>query len=149
MENQWKKSLVLKKTIWFNIQLHFMSDNSGPTFGNGKICYIELPSRNVDESSSFYHTVFGWQIRRRSDGSVAFDDGVGQVSGTWRTDRNPADEIRMLVHIMVDDIEDTMQKVKDHGGMIVQPVGLDAPEITAHFRDPSGNILGLYQEPSK
>jgi predicted enzyme related to lactoylglutathione lyase len=50
---------------------------------------------------------------------------------------------------MVDDMEVTIKKVKDHGGTIVQPVGMDAPEITAHFRDPSGNILGLYQEPSK
>jgi len=39
-----------------------------------------------------------------------------------------------------------MQKVKTHGGTIVRQVGLDAPEITAWFCDPSGNILGLYQE---
>jgi hypothetical protein len=25
-------------------------------------------------------------------------------------------------------------------------VGADAPEITARFRDPAGNIIGLYQE---
>jgi len=126
-----------------------MSNNSHPKFGNGKICYLELPSRNIDESSSFYHGVFDWEIRRRGDGSVAFDDGVGEVSGTWRTDRKPTTEIGMLIHIMVDDIEVTMQKIKDHGGTIVQPVGMDAPEITAWFRDLSGNILGLYQEPLK
>jgi len=126
-----------------------MSNNSQPTIGNGKICYIELPSRDVKESSDFYQSVFGWDVRRRGDGATAFDDGVGQVSGTWRTDRNPSVEIGILVHIMVDDIEMTIKKVKDHGGVIVQPVGMDAPEITAHFRDPSGNILGLYQEPSK
>jgi predicted enzyme related to lactoylglutathione lyase len=126
-----------------------MSNNSQPTIGNGKICYIELTSRDVKESSDFYQSVFGWDVRRRGDGATAFDDGVGQVSGTWRTDRNPSTEIGILVHIMVDDMEATIKKVKDHGGVIVQPVGMDAPEITAHFRDPSGNILGLYQEPSK
>jgi len=35
------------------------------------------------------------------------------------------------------------------GGTIVQPLGVDAPEITARFRDPGGNIIGLYQEPQK
>ena len=30
---------------------------------------------------------------------------------------------------------------------IVQPIGGDTPEITARFRDPAGNVLGLYQEP--
>lgn len=123
-----------------------MSNNSHPTFANGKICYLELPSRDVQESSVFYQTVFQWTIRTRSDGSVAFDDGVGEVSGTWRTDRKPIAEIGLLVHIMVDDIEETMQKVKAQGGTIVRPVGMDAPEITAWFRDPSGNTLGLFQE---
>ena len=33
------------------------------------------------------------------------------------------------------------------GGQIVQPLGADAPEITARFRDPGGNVIGLYQEP--
>jgi predicted enzyme related to lactoylglutathione lyase len=123
-----------------------MSNNSQPTFGNGKICYLELPSRDVQESAAFYQAVCDWSIRTRGDGSVAFDDGVGQVSGTWRTDRKPVEEVGLLVHIMVDDIEETIQKVKANGGTIVRPVGMDAPEITAWFRDPSGNILGLYQE---
>jgi hypothetical protein len=26
--------------------------------------------------------------------------------------------------------------------------GVDAPEITARFRDPGGNVIGLYQSPA-
>ena len=122
-----------------------MSDNAQPNYGNGKICYLELPSRDINESSSFYQTVFDWKVRQRDDGSVAFDDGVGEVSGTWRTDRRPATEVGLMIHIMVDDIEVTIQKIIEHGGTMVQPVGMDAPEITAWFRDLSGNVLGLYQ----
>lgn len=48
---------------------------------------------------------------------------------------------------MVDDINVTVAAVLAHGGEIVQPVGVDAPEITARFRDPGGNVLGLYQRP--
>jgi predicted enzyme related to lactoylglutathione lyase len=48
---------------------------------------------------------------------------------------------------MVDDIDATIKSVVAHGGEIVQPVGVDAPEITARFRDPGGNIIGLYQQP--
>jgi hypothetical protein len=35
-----------------------------------------------------------------------------------------------------------------NGGEIVQQIGVDAPEITARFRDPAGNVIGLYQEPA-
>jgi len=123
-----------------------MDNQEHPTFGNGKICYLELPTRNIEESASFYNDVFGWHIRKRSDGAWAFDDIVNEVSGTWRTDRKPATEIGLLVHIMVDDIEKSIQAVINNGGTIVQPVGLEAPEITARFKDPTGNILGLFQQ---
>jgi predicted enzyme related to lactoylglutathione lyase len=123
-----------------------MENQSHPTFANGKICYLELPSRNIEESVTFYKEVFGWSIRRHEDGSWAFDDGVGEVSGTWRTDRKPTAEVGYLVHIMVDDIEVSMKAVVEHGGTIIQPVGMEAPEITARFKDPTGNILGLFQQ---
>jgi predicted enzyme related to lactoylglutathione lyase len=123
-----------------------MDNKEHPTFGNGKICYLELPSRNIEESASFYNGVFGWNIRRRGDGAWAFDDIVNEVSGTWRTDRKPATELGLLVHIMVDDIERSMQVVIKNGGTIVQQVGMEAPEITARFKDPTGNILGLFQQ---
>jgi hypothetical protein len=50
-----------------------------------------------------------------------------------------------MVHIMVDSMEVTLEAVVKNGGEITQPVGADAPEITARFRDPGGNIMGLYQ----
>ena len=101
-----------------------MENINQPTFGNGKICYVELPSRDIKESSSFYNNVFGWNIRTNADGTVSFDDGVSEVSGTWRKDRKPSTEIGMLIHIMVDDIEASMKAVIKHGGKIIQPVGM-------------------------
>ncbi len=120
-----------------------------PTLGNGKICYLELPAIEVDQSAAFYQAVFGWESRRRGDGQLAFDDSVGEVSGSWVTGRAPAGEPGLLVYVMVDDVAATMERVTAAGGEIVQPIGGDAPEITARFRDPAGNILGLYQEPTQ
>jgi predicted enzyme related to lactoylglutathione lyase len=118
-----------------------------PATGNGKICYLEIPATDIERSMQFYTDVFGWKVRRRSDGEWAFDDAVGEVSGTWVTGRPPSTEAGLLVYIMVDDAAATVEAVQTAGGEIVQPIGLDAPEITARFRDPAGNILGLYQEP--
>jgi hypothetical protein len=52
-----------------------------------------------------------------------------------------------MVDIMVDDAEQAVAAIVAHGGEIVQHIGGDAPEITARFRDPAGNVLGIYQEP--
>ena len=124
-----------------------MKNNNHPTTGNGKICYVEIPALDISRSASFYKNVFGWQIRTRGDGSVAFDDAVGEVSGTWVLGRKPMTEVGLLIYIMVDSVAATCNAVAANGGKIVQPVGADAPEITARFCDPAGNILGLYQEP--
>jgi uncharacterized protein len=120
-----------------------------PTRANGKICYIEMPATDIARSAEFYKRVFGWQIRRRGDGSTAFDDTTGEVSGTWLRGRPPASAPGFLIYIMVDSVEAAVKAVVVNGGEIVQPIGADAPEITARFRDPGGNVIGLYQEPAK
>src|SRR5213596_714244 len=120
-----------------------------PTNANGKICYVEIPALDVARSADFYAKVFGWQIRQRGDGHTAFDDTTGEVSGAWVTGRPASSDPGLLVYIMVDDAAATVDAVVAHGGEIVQPIGVDAPEVTARFRDPGGNIVGLYQEPSE
>jgi uncharacterized protein len=117
-----------------------------PTLANGKICYLEIPAVDIKASASFYNKVFGWHIREDNGRRVAFDDTVGQVSGMWVTGRPPSKDPGLLISIMVDDIEATLEAIKNNGGKIVQPVGMDAPEITARFSDLAGNVLALYQE---
>lgn len=117
-----------------------------PTMANGKICYIEMPATDIARSADFYGIVFGWHIRKRGDGNTAFDDTVGEVSGTWVRGRPPTGP-GLLFYIMVDSVAATIDAVVAHGGELVQPIGADAPEITARFRDPGGNIIGLYQQP--
>jgi hypothetical protein len=115
---------------------------------NGKICYIEMPATDITRSAAFYKDVFGWNIRKRGDGSTAFDDTTGEVSGSWVLGRPPAAKPGLLFYIMVDSVAAAVAAVVAHGGEIVQPIGADAPEITARFRDPAGNVIGLYQHPA-
>lgn len=114
---------------------------------NGKICYVEIPAKEVARSAEFYRKCFGWNVRTRGDGHTSFEDCTGEVSGSWALGRAPSKEPGLLMYIMVDSVADCIELVKANGGEIVQPIGADAPEITARFRDPGGNIIGLYQEP--
>ena len=120
-----------------------------PTYGNGKICYVEIPAIEVNRSADFYRDVFGWNVRRRGDGHLAFDDGVGEVSGSWVTGRPPSREAGLLLYVMVDSVAAAVETIVAHGGEIVQPIGVDAPEVTARFRDPGGNVVGLYESPNR
>jgi uncharacterized protein len=118
-----------------------------PTIGSGKICYIQIPATDIARSADFYKRVFGWNLRERGDGRTAFDDGVGEVSGEWVLGRPASTQPGLLVYIMVDSVAATVDLIIANGGEISQSIGADAPEITARFRDPAGNVLGIYQEP--
>jgi predicted enzyme related to lactoylglutathione lyase len=120
-----------------------------PTSANGKICYIEMPATDIARSAAFYKRIFGWNIRERGNGQMAFDDTIGEVSGTWIAGRSPSSTPGLLIYIMVDSVAETVEAIVANGGEIVQPIGADAPEITARFRDPGGNVIGLYQQPTR
>jgi predicted enzyme related to lactoylglutathione lyase len=119
-----------------------------PTLANGKICYIEMSATDIVRSSNFYKLVFGWNIRKRGDGSTSFDVTTGEVSGTWVLGRAPSAKPGILFYVMVDSVASTLDAIVANGGEVVQPIGADAPEITARFRDPAGNVIGLYQQPA-
>ena len=118
-----------------------------PTYGNRKICYIEIPTTDISRSAEFYQKVFGWNVRKRGDGSTAFDDATGEVSGSWVKGRPPATSPGFMIYVMVDSVEDTVKNAVANGAKLVQPIGADAPEITARVSDPAGNVIGLYQQP--
>ena len=115
---------------------------------HGKICYLEIPAMTAESSAKFYSGIFGWKVRTRGDGALAFDD-AGDVSGTWvkESDRTPDERTR--VYIMVDDVADALARIEAEGGR----VKLGRTEIDhgmgafAIFADPAGNEFGLYEEP--
>ncbi len=118
-----------------------------PTYRTGKICYIEIPATDVQQSAEFYKRAFGWQIRRRGDGATAFDDTVNEVSGTWVLGRPVAADPGLMVYIMVGSAAAALEAVVSAGGQIVEPVNPHAREAVATFRDPAGNLIGIYQQP--
>jgi predicted enzyme related to lactoylglutathione lyase len=86
-------------------------------------------------------------LSKGSERSLAFDDGVGEVSGTWVLGRPPSSQPGLLLYIMVRSVAATLNAAVANGDEVVQPTGADAPEITARLRDPAGNVIGLYQRP--
>ena len=117
-----------------------------PTLKHGKICHVELPAVDPQVSASFYERVFGWRPRLRPGGAITFDDSTGEVSGHWVPHGFPT-EPGVLVYLWVDDIDAAIERVRAEGCELVQGIGGDPGELTARFRDPGGNTVGLYEEP--
>jgi predicted enzyme related to lactoylglutathione lyase len=124
-----------------------MAASDQPHYATGKICYIEIPATDIDRSAGFYSEAFGWELRERGDGHIAFDDTVGEVSGTWVLDRSPSSQPGLMIYVMVADADAAVDGVMRAGGEIVQAIDPAARERVARFRDPAGNVLGIYEQP--
>jgi uncharacterized protein len=110
-----------------------------------RFCYVEIPAHEVEASARFYTQVFGWETRERGDGALAFDDG-GSISGTWKTDRAPMTDAGIVLYVMVENAQAALDKIVEHGGKVVLPLGSLEEDGAAHFADPVGNVLGVYQD---
>ncbi|MEJ7838159.1 MAG: VOC family protein [Thermomicrobiales bacterium] len=118
-----------------------------PATVHGKVCYIQMPAKDIEVSAAFYTGVFGWTTRLHDDGTLAFDDATGQVSGMWQTDLTAAADPGMIISIMVRDVTTSMAEVIAAGGSIESMSDPEDSETLATFRDPAGNLLCLYQDP--
>ena len=117
---------------------------------HGKICYLEIPANVAQDSADFYSRLFGWKVRTRGDGELAFDD-PGGVSGTWVKESDRTPEERTRVYIMVDAIAETLTQIQAAGGRVLTPRREIGPGMGAFaiFADPVGNEFGLYEEPRR
>ena len=117
---------------------------------HGKICYLEIPANRAEDSARFYADIFGWKVRERGDGNLAFDDS-GSVSGTWVKEADRTPDERTRVYIMVDSIAEVLEQVEAAGGKTLTKHTEIGPGMGAFaaFADPVGNEFGLYEEPPK
>lgn len=112
---------------------------------HGDITHIEIPVTDNAAASAFYSSLFGWQI----SAPPGFEDypmwrAPNGVSGGGLVSRDSGDQ--PLSYVEVDSIEETLARVLEQGGEVVN----GRSEITptswfAIFTDPDGNRVGLYE----
>jgi predicted enzyme related to lactoylglutathione lyase len=112
---------------------------------HGHISYLEIPAVDLNRSAAFYEAVFGWQIHRRDSGRISFDDRSGNFIGRWESGHAVSREPGLLPYIYVDRIDDVVRRVESHGGEVVKPLYAEGDLWVATFRDPAGNLMGIWQ----
>jgi predicted enzyme related to lactoylglutathione lyase len=120
---------------------------TAPTLRTGKICYLEIPAEDIPQAAEFYHRAFGWTIRRSGNGRTAFDDTVNEVSGVWVSGRPSTSQPGLIVYIMAANAARAAEAVRAAGGEILRRSAPNEPEVWFTFRDPAGNVMGVYEQP--
>ncbi|TML61454.1 MAG: VOC family protein [Actinobacteria bacterium] len=114
-------------------------------FRVGGISYLRIPAEDPRGSAVFYEAVFGWSVRDDRD-DPSFEDGTGHVIGHFVADLSVAGEAGVRPYVFVEHVDETLDKVVAHGGEVVTAPYPEGDLWVATFRDPSGNVLGIWQQ---
>ena len=116
--------------------------------------WIEIKTKDMEKTIKFYEEVFGWKIvaKEKAEGTdyYLFDTGDMprlnnlQRGAFWLRHKDGSPGV--IVYILVDDIDAIVEKIKNHEGKVVTHKSTVGTNLIATFADPSGNILGLWEE---
>lgn len=120
-----------------------MSEN--PLARHGKVSYLEIPATDLEQSAAFYEAIFGWAIERRENGDRVFWDGAGDLLGRWIRSRPVSNHTGILPYVYVSDIGAAMSEIDARGGSVAEAPRLEGDTLVGRFRDPAGNIVGIWQ----
>ncbi len=111
-----------------------------------QIVHIEFSAKDRKGLSKFYANVFGWQVEDIEQMDyTTFKAGDGLGGGFF-----PVTETMVpgttIVYIGTDDVTASLKAVEKAGGTIVVPES-EIPNMGKFglFRDPQGNMVGLYK----
>lgn len=118
-----------------------------PPKASARVAYIELPAPDLPLAAAFYREVFGWAIEASdlSETPYAMFETHG-LQGGLRSNLAPASTGGAILYLEVDSIPAALERIRSAGGESVAeetPVGGDYG-FSAEFRDPNGNLLGLW-----
>ena len=114
-------------------------------FEHGRVSYLEIPAMQVRTSSKFYASLFGWKVRGGDDKHLSFSDATGAMIGAWVSGHVSSQVSGILPYIYVHGIDAALEGIKAHGCDIVKPPYPEGDLWVATFRDPGGNVIGIWQ----
>ena len=121
-----------------------------------KVVHFEIPVDDLERAQKFYKNVFGWKMDSLPGmeyimiGTTPVDEKgmpkeIGAINGGMMKRQQPITS--PLITIGVEDIEDAMKNVKKMGGEMVRgKMQVGEFGYAAYFKDPEGNIIGLWQK---
>ena len=118
----------------------------GTVMPHGDITHIDIPVTDLDQATAFYQTLFGWQITE-APGFEGYPmwQAPNKISGGGLAPRDDS-FTQPRSYVEVDSIDDTLALAVANGAEVVMGKNpIDETSWWAFFRDPDGNVIGLYE----
>jgi predicted enzyme related to lactoylglutathione lyase len=109
---------------------------------NGKIIQIAIPVLDFAKAKEFYEAVFGWEVDVDTFPNYALVKWENEISlGFFKADVMPKPGINMIFEVT--NIEESVNKIIEKEGEIIQDVHKMGNKLGALFKDCFGNRFRL------
>lgn len=109
-----------------------------------RIDYLEIPVTDLPRTREFFSALFGWSFQEWGDDYMSFNDG--RLDGGFRRSEVPAPATGVLVIFYSLNLERDVQRVKELGATISQPIFSFPGGRRFHFVDPVGTEYALWSD---
>lgn len=114
-----------------------------------KLNYVEFPAKDISASKDFFTTVFNWRFEDYGPEYTAFSN-QGLDGGFYKSEQASTTENgAALLVFYSNDLEATLHKVEQAGGLINKPVFSFPGGRRFHFIEPGGNEFAVWSEPAE
>jgi len=114
---------------------------------DNSIVHIEISTTDLSKAQKFYSQLLNWKITgwEGSSDYLMFETGKEPGGGIQKVDKVRPDD-GVLIYILVEDIEKTLNKAKELGGKIVKEK-TEIPQVGwfGLFADLGGNTIGVFK----
>jgi predicted enzyme related to lactoylglutathione lyase len=112
----------------------------------GNLVHLELPAQDTERAQKFYEEVFGWKFRSMDGGmDYRMTEEVQPVAAIYPSQEG---ERGPIVYFDTDDIEATIEKVRESGGEADDKQPIPGMGWFARAKDPEGNPISFFQADS-
>lgn len=119
---------------------------------SGVIAWVDLTVKNAEKTKEFYKSVVGWESMPVNMGD--YNDYAMLVKGTENAasgicnakGKNADIPAQWMIYIVVEDLLESVSKVRELGGSIVAgPKNMGAEGKFAIIKDPAGAVCALFE----
>jgi uncharacterized protein len=116
---------------------------------NNKVVHFEIPCDDPKKTMDFFTNVFGWKFIQF--GTMDYwtvmtgDEKSPGINGGLMKKLDPQQPV--VNSINVASVDEYVKKIESSGGQVVVPkMAIPSVGWLAYFKDPDGNIHGIYEE---
>jgi len=116
---------------------------------SNRVTHFEIPCDNPQETMAFFEKVFNWKFDPFGDQRYWFaktgDDKTPGINGAIIKKRHPDQPITNSIE--VENLDATIEQIVSAGGeMAVPKMPIQGMGWLAFFKDPDGNIHGIWEK---